>query len=108
MTDLTSESLALARVRRMGAAAARARLDRLTADATARMDAHLVGLHPGFVPSAMTPIDFMTDAELVLRHELIIGLSLTEDPQRDARARVRKRLLARRQHRQDLRACRQA
>jgi hypothetical protein len=108
MPLLTNEHIALERVKRMGVGAARARLDRLCADAEARMQQALANTPPGAVPSGYTSLNYMSDAELVLRHELILGLSLCTDAQQEAQRRVTARLMARRQKRQSLRPRRQA
>lgn len=108
MSLLTNEHIALERVKRMGVEAARARLDRLCADAAARMDRALENAHPGAVPSGYTLLNYMSNAELVLRHELILGLSLCTDELQEAKRRINARLMARRQQRQSLRSRRQA
>ncbi|MFY0991014.1 hypothetical protein [Halomonas sp. C05BenzN] len=108
MSLLTNEHIALERVKRMGVEAAQARLDRLCADAEARRQQALANAHPGAVPSGYTLLNYMSDAELVLRHELILGLNLHTDEQLEAKYRLTARLMARRQQRQSLRSRRQA
>lgn len=108
MSLLTNEHIALEKVKRMGVKAARARLDQLCAEAEARMQQALENAPIGAVPSGYTSLNYMRDAELVLRHELILGLSLCTDEQQEASRRVAARLMARRQQRQSLRSRRQA
>lgn len=91
---MKSEELARLRVENLGVQKARARLDEIAALGQARFDAAHEGVHPGCVPSGYTCLNYLSNAERQEMHELQIGLSLTENPVAEAKARIHARVKA--------------